>query len=339
MMSRKRLANSLLTLAVAGLLTYWGWRLYVGLGLSLADDLPDLGGLARYLLGIFVVLTLVWLVAHLNYRLAFRRWLLRADTSPFYWLWLCGLAWLIFELLQLRTENEPEFADENLLVTTVLLVFIITYGYVADSVRTRRDQLVLTQQKTEAELTALKAQVNPHFLFNALNTIYNEAQRVENESVADLIQQLAGLMRYTLEESNRPFTPVENELQFLEKYVALQRARLPQTDRLRLTVRLDGDGQPASIAPLLLIPFVENAFQYGISLTQPSYIDINVSVSNGQLRMRVANSRLPDGSAKSGSGTGIANVRQRLARTYFGRHDLNITQTDSAFVVTLQIDL
>lgn len=226
-MPQKRLANLLLTLAIALLLIYWGWRLSISLGLSGSDDLPDLGGLARYLLGVVLVLATVWLVAHFNYRLAFRRWLLRSDTSPFYYLWLCVLAWLIFELLQLRTENEPEFADENLLVTLVLLVFIIAYGYVADSLYARREQLVLVQQKTEAELTALKAQVNPHFLFNALNTIYNEAQRADNESVADLIQQLAGLMRYTLEESNRPFTRVENELQFLEKYVALQRARLP----------------------------------------------------------------------------------------------------------------
>lgn len=132
-MPQKRLANLLLTLAVALLLTYWGWRLYVGLGLSGSDDLPDLGGLARYLLGIIVVLAIIWLVAHLNYRLAFRRWLLQPDTSPFYYLWLCGLAWVLFELLQLRTENEPEFADENLLVTLVLLAFIVGYGYVADS--------------------------------------------------------------------------------------------------------------------------------------------------------------------------------------------------------------
>ena len=338
-MTTKQLANLLLTITVIGLLTYWGWRLYVGLKPSLGDDLPDLGGLARYLLGIVLVLTLIGLAAHLNYRLAFRRWLLRSDRSPFYWLWLCGLAWLIFELLQLRTENEPEFADENLLVTIVLLLFIVGYGYVADSLYARREQLVLVQQRTEAELTALKAQVNPHFLFNALNTIYNEAQRVENESVANLIQQLAGLMRYTLEESNRPFTPVENELQFLEKYVALQRARLPQTDNLRLTIQLESDGQPASIAPLLLIPFVENAFQYGISLTQPSYIDIDVTVENGQLNMRVANSQPVGGSVKSGSGTGIANARQRLARTYPARHDLRIAQTDVSFVVTLYIDL
>lgn len=338
-MPGKRLANLLLTLAVAGLLTYWGWRLYVALGLSLADDLPDLGGLARYLLGVVLILFFIGGVAHLNYRLAFRRWLLRSDTSPVYWLWLCGLSWLIFELLQLRTENEPEFADENLLVTGVLLVFIILYGYMADSVRTRRDQLVLMQQKTEAELTALKAQINPHFLFNALNTIYNEAQRDGNESVADLIQQLAGLMRYTLEESARPFTPVENELRFLEKYVALQRARLPRTDNLRLTVRLEGDGQPASIAPLLLIPFVENAFQYGISLTQSSYIDVEVTVESGQLIMRVANSRVPGASMKSGAGTGIASARQRLTRTYPARHELHITQTATSFVVQLRIDL
>ncbi|WP_242478923.1 sensor histidine kinase [Hymenobacter lapidiphilus] len=200
----------------------------------------------------------------------------------------------------------PEFIDENLLLTAVLLAFIGAYGYVADSFRARRAQGHLLRQKVEAELTALKARVNPHFLFNALNTIYNEAQRADNETVADLIQQLAGIMRFTLQESTQPLTSVEHEFSFLEKYLALQRARLPQREGLQVATQLEWDGQRADIAPLLLIPFIENAYQYGISFVQPAFIELEVVVENRRLRMRVANSIAPAAADRPGPGTGIA---------------------------------
>jgi LytS/YehU family sensor histidine kinase len=269
----------------------------------------------------------------------FRRWLFRSETRLYYWTWLCVLAWLLFELLQFRTDRELEFVDENLLVMGVLLVFIIAYGYVADSFRARREQVYLIQQKTEAELTALKAQINPHFLFNALNTIYNEAQRAGNEPVADLIQQLSGIMRFTLQESKRPLTSIENELEFLEKYLALQRARLPQSDTFRLSTQLDWDGQPAQIAPLLLIPFIENAFQYGISFVQSSYIELTINIENRRLQMHLANSVLLVTAAKRGTGTGITNTQQRLALMYAGRHTLTIQHKSNSFIIDLILDL
>ncbi|MBF9219702.1 sensor histidine kinase [Hymenobacter ruricola] len=337
-MLRFRPAPALLfAVALAGLLAYWGRLLYVGVWHNAAAA-PEVGGLARYLLGIGLLLAGLGAVAHLNYRLAFRRWALGRDTGWRYGTWLCGLAWALFELLQLRTDRVPEFIDENLLMTAVLLAVVVAYGYVADSFRARRAQDHLLQQKVEAELTALKARVNPHFLFNALNTIYNEAQRVDNETVADLIQQLAGIMRFTLQESTQPLTSIENEFSFLEKYVALQRARLPQRDDLRVSTELEWDGQPAPIAPLLLLPFVENAYQYGISFAQPSHIDLAVTVENRRLRMRVANSIAPV-AGRPGPGTGIATARQRLALMYASRHELHIEQTADAFIVSLTIDL
>ncbi len=333
-----------LALVLSLLLTYWGWRLASGMEESIEDVLPDLGGLAKYLLGIVFLLAMLGLMAHLSYKLTFMRWMLRPETAPFYWVWVCVLAWLIFEGLQIRTEAVPEFVDENLLVTGVLMAFVIGYGYVADYLRTRRDQLRLMQQTTEAELTALRAQVNPHFLFNALNTIYNEAQRCDNEPVADLIGQLSGLMRYTLQEATRPTTAVESELAFIEKYVALQRARLPQSDLVRVTLRTDSGGQPGEpnplqIAPLLLIPFVENAFQYGISLEHPSYIDITIEVEGSQLQLHISNSRPPGLGQKHGAGTGIQNARQRLERAYPAQHKLQITSIEETFTVNLRIDL
>jgi len=339
-----QLPRLVLALTIVALLGYWGWRLFSGMEQPLREALPDLGALASYLFGIVGLLVGLWLIAFLNHRLAFMRWMLRPETAPFYWIWVCVMAWLVFELLQLRTEAVPEFVDENLLVTGVLLVFVIGYGYVADYLRTRRDQLRLMQQTTEAELTALRAQVNPHFLFNALNTIYNEAQRAHNDPVADLIGQLSGLMRYTLQEATRPTTSVESELAFIEKYVALQRVRLPESAKLRVTLRTDSGGQPGEpnplqMAPLLLIPFVENAFQYGISLEHTSYIDINIEVEGRQLQMQITNSRPPGLGQKHGAGTGIPNARQRLERAYPAWHSLQISHTDKSFTVNLRIDL
>ena len=336
--TRRTATVLLFGVVLASLLAYWGWLLSAGVWQS-QEAAPDIGGLARYLLGIGLLLACLGAVAHLNYRFAFRQWLLRRETWFVYWTWLCVLAWLLFELLQLRTGREPDFVDENMLVTAVLLAVVVAYGYAADSFRSRREQVYLMQQKTEAELTALKAQINPHFLFNALNTIYNEAQRVDNETVAVLIQHLSGIMRFTLQESQQPLTSIEKEFAFLEKYLALQRARLPEHENLRLVTQLDWDGQPARIAPLLLIPFVENAYQYGISFLQPSYIELHVAVEDGRLQMRVLNSLPPAAGARRGTGTGIANARQRLTLMYGSRHQLSIQQTSDAFIVSLTLDL
>ncbi|RYC68769.1 sensor histidine kinase [Spirosoma sordidisoli] len=337
---RKSYAILLLGSALGSLLAYWAWLLYkAGTWQPINDVWPDVGGLMRYLLGIVVVLATLVAVAEANYRLAFQRWLLRQETQWYYWVWQCLLAWLAFEALQWRTGHDPDFVDENIVVTGVLLAFIVAYGYVADSFRTRRERIQLRQQKTEAELTALKAQINPHFLFNALNTIYNEALLADNERVADLIQQLAGIMRFTLQEARHPLISIDTELRFLEKYLALQRARLPQTSPIRLDTQLDWDGQEAQIAPLLLIPFVENAFQYGISLVRPSYINLDLRVENRQLCLELANSCPPVQVDKRGMGTGIINARQRLALIYPARHALTIRQTTDSFIVSLTLDL
>ncbi|MVM35504.1 histidine kinase [Spirosoma sp. HMF4905] len=321
------------------LLTYWGWQLYRLIGSQRDEDLPDLSSLIRYLLGLLLLLISIGLLAHLNYRFLFRRWM-RQDPNPlYYWSWLCWVGLALFEVLQVRTDHDPTFIDENILVTVLLMGLLIGYGFIADSLKTRQQQQQLLQEKTKAELAALKAQINPHFLFNALNTIYNEAQRSENQAVAELIEHLSGIMRFTIRESSHPTISVEQEFQFLEKYLALQRARLPQLATLKVQTQLDWDGLPAEVAPLLLIPFVENMFQYGISFQQAACLDLEVVVENQQLHMHVVNTLHPATNQTGGSGTGIKNARQRLALLYPNRHELTIEQTDQLFRVTLQINL
>ena len=317
---------------------YIGWWLTESLQLQFGDEEQGVGGFFRFLLSYVLLVVLVLLLSWLNYRGPFRWWLL-SDKKWTYWTWLVLLTWLTFEGLQFRQGYEQEFVDENVLVTLVFVAVVIGFGYVADAFRVRREQLVLQQQKTEAELRALKSQINPHFLFNALNTIYNEADAAQNDKVSELVQQLAGIMRFTLQETQKDFTSVEREIEFLEKYLALQQARLPKRKELRINVAIEYDGQPARIAPLLLIPFVENAFQYGISLQQDSFIELKLVIEGGQLSFQVRNSISPQAAQKQGHGTGIKNVQQRLELIYPNRYQLSVATSEGIFDVLLGIKL
>ncbi|WP_028524989.1 sensor histidine kinase [Runella limosa] len=317
---------------------YIGWLLTESLQLQFGDEEQGVGGFFRFLLSYVLLVVLVLSLSWLNFRGPFRWWLL-SDKKWTYWTWLVLLTWLTFEGLQFRQGYEQEFVDENVLVTLVFVGVVIGFGYVADAFRVRREQLVLQQQKTEAELRALKSQINPHFLFNALNTIYNEADAAQNDKVSELVQQLAGIMRFTLQETQKDFTSVEREIEFLEKYLALQQARLPKRKELRIDVVIEYDGQPARIAPLLLIPFVENAFQYGVSLQQDSFIELKLTIEGGQLSFWVRNSISPQAAQKQGHGTGIKNVQQRLELIYPNRYQLSVATSEGIFDVLLGIKL
>lgn len=317
---------------------YIGWLLTESLQVQFGEDGQGRSGFFTFLLSYVLLVGIVLVLSWLNFRGPFRWWLL-SDKKWTYWSWLLLLTWLTFEGLQFRKGYEQEFVDENVLVTLVFVGIVIGFGYVADAFRVRREQLVLHQQKTEAELRALKSQINPHFLFNALNTIYNEADAAHNETVAELVQQLAGIMRFTLQETQKDFTTVEREIAFLEKYLALQQARLPKREGLRIETQLDYDGRPARIAPLLLIPFVENAFQYGISLQQESFIELKLEVEEGELVFQIRNSISPQAAQKQGHGTGIKNVKQRLELIYPSRYGLSAEANASVFEVLLRIQL
>lgn len=318
---------------------YLGFLLYGSLKAQFGNDGENLSGFGKFLASYVLLVAGVWVLGWLNYRGPFRWWFLASEKRWWYWTWIAALSWLVFELLQFRQDRELEFVDENSLVTLVLVGIIIGFGYVADAFRARRERLVLQQQKTEAELTALKSQINPHFLFNTLNTIYNEAARVHNDTVANLVQQLAGIMRFTLQESAKPFISIESELAFLDKYLTLQRARLPKHDNIRLNIHIDYDDQPARIAPLLLIPFVENAFQYGISFENPCFVSIKLVSENQTLTLHLKNSTFPKNSHRKGHGVGIANVQQRLNLLYAHRHTLKIKEENGVFEIHLQLNL
>ncbi len=320
-------------------IAFLGRQYYLALE-SQSEEAVTAGAFARYLLGFLLYVAGGWGVAHLHYWAVYQTF--RAGPQfwqPWYWAWLSGLTCCVFLALHLAFGGEPSFADKEVVLAVAIVTGLVAYTYLADAIRARRQAEQLLRQHSQAELDALKAQLNPHFLFNALNTIYNRAAHDQNEVVADLIQQLAGMLRFTLQEAQQPTIGLEKEIGFLQQYLALQRARLPVREGLRVSVQLDWDELPAQIAPLLLLPLVENAFQYGISLAENCWITIDLQVENQQLALRIGNSIASQAHARKGTGQGLVNVRRRLALLYPYRHQLAVNCSPTHYEINLAVDL
>lgn len=191
-----------------------------------------------------------------------------------------------------------------------------------------------------AELDQLKAQVNPHFLFNALNTLYSVALKEKAETTASGIQKLGDMMRFMLNENNHDQISILKEVEQLENYIHIQRMRIDETQDIRITVHLQQPDNDIRIAPMLLNPFVENAFKHGISLVNPSWIHITLSYDKENLFFKVHNSlqatRETD-PEKFNNGIGLENVSRRLNLLYPQRHRLVIEQSGEDFFVSLTL--
>ena len=205
-------------------------------------------------------------------------------------------------------------------------------------IRQGEDRL-LAQATREAELAALTAQVNPPFIFHALQQLQASAKTEHLPRTEQSLAQLAGIMQYVLEESRKQLTDVSREIDFIRNYLRLQELRLPRRDTIQISTNVVWDGKPAPIVPLLLNPLIENAFKYGISMQQPCFVRIQLHVTDGMLTFRSENSILPRTDLEKGTGLGLANVRKRLQLAYPKLHKITTTETANAYTVLLNIKL
>ena len=193
------------------------------------------------------------------------------------------------------------------------------------------------EQKLSAELAYLKAQVNPHFLFNSLNSIYSLAID-RSERTADAVVKLAGMMRYVMTDASRDIVSLEKEINYLTDYIDMQKVRLGDTVLLRYEI--DVQNKELEIAPLLLIPFIENAFKYGVNPEEESVIRISLATHKNNLTLILENNKVMTRIDESQRhGIGLANTRARLRMLYPGRHDLHIVEDEKKFQVYLAIKL
>ena len=194
-------------------------------------------------------------------------------------------------------------------------------------------------KQSQAELNLLKSQVNPHFLFNSLNSIYSLI--LSNSDVsADAVMKLSDLMRYLLESSKKRKVLVKNEFEFLQNYIDLEVIRLGK--KATVSSSFKGNSSGKIISPLLLIPFVENCFKHGIGvIAKDNIITIDVELIDNLVMLSTSNSIVPqrNTSASSRRGTGIENVKKRLNLLYPGKHKLVINNNNDKFVVELKIEI
>jgi two-component system LytT family sensor kinase len=208
----------------------------------------------------------------------------------------------------------------------------------SQSLKLQRDNLNL-------ELSFLKSQINPHFLFNTLNAIYARTADVDDHA-ADLVLRLSNLMRYGLYESNRERVPLSKEVDYIESYIELEKARF--AEKTKITYELQGNPDHYFIAPLLLISFVENAFKHGAAKSpRNSYVHIGILLAGSQLIFSVKNSTPPKSAwvdherkeKEKPGGFGLDNTAKRLELLYPGKHNLTIQDREGTFEILLEINL
>lgn len=194
-----------------------------------------------------------------------------------------------------------------------------------------------------ANLDFLRSQINPHFLFNALNTLYASSLMENAEKTSDGIQKLGDMMRFMLHENQLPRIPLSREINYLRNYLDLQMLRFGAQENLDIDIQINENQCAGEIAPMLLIPFVENAFKHGISSKEKSWIRLNLRCIAGSVHLDLVNSVHPDKPAseqsREESGIGLDNVKSRLQLVYPDRYTLNIISNDTDFFVHLSIQL
>jgi hypothetical protein len=200
-----------------------------------------------------------------------------------------------------------------------------------------RQRLFQAQKdKLNAELSSLKAQINPHFLFNTLNSIYALAVK-KDDQIANAVINLSELMRYVIKDAHNNKVALEKELNYISNYIDLQKSRLGNTARIEFTT--SGNAQGKEIAPLILITFIENAFKYGINPDEDSEIRMQINVDNADLHLQVYNKKVKTMHTVEATGIGIKNTRERLQLLYQDKHQLTIVDNNAYFSVNLTMTL
>ncbi len=249
---------------------------------------------------------------------------------------LLGINKNMFELFSIKNVK----FDFLLLFASVMIPSFIYY-----SIKERFKNLDTAgfslYRKKEAELAQLRSQVNPHFLFNTLNTLYAFALKEGSDKTAECIAKLANLMRFMLDDMEKESILLQREVSYIEDYVKLQSIRSAVEHDISITVDINEE-QGYSIAPMLLIPFVENAFKHGMNPNEVSHLKIDITGKGDKIQFVIENSVDENFEAyykEKGFGIGIENVKSRLKHIYPNRHNISIAKTIDKFIVILTIDI
>ncbi len=203
--------------------------------------------------------------------------------------------------------------------------------------RINNQLLALNHEKLKAEVSYLKAQINPHFLFNTLNSIY-ALTLDKSDAAPDAVIRLSNMMRYVVTESTNDFVSLEKEINYITDYIDMQRLRISGQSHLEYAV--EGNVKGKSIAPLVVIPFIENAFKYGVNTEENWEIIIHIDISGSDFKLRAKNKKVKISFPEDHiTEQGIENTSKRLEFIYPGKHELELNDREDSFEVNLKINL
>jgi LytS/YehU family sensor histidine kinase len=221
----------------------------------------------------------------------------------------------------------------NLFAITHNVFLFLTILFSSLMLRISNQLKITRQEKLATELNFLKLQMNPHFLFNSLNSIYSLAIQKSDDTPSAVVT-LSGMMRYVLTEATHNVVELEKEISYLTNYIQLQRLRLEETTVVDYSVHGSSEGK--EIVPMLFITFVENAFKHGVNPEQPSPIKIHITITPSLIHLHVHNLKVCH--AVHSTGMGINNAKKRLELAYPDKHLLTICDTQTDYTVDLKIN-
>jgi two-component system, LytTR family, sensor kinase len=250
-------------------------------------------------------------------------------------------------LIMLVIISDDDFIEGSSAVNFVVQLFItipLSWLVFKYKVRGKEEVYSLKEElgKSSAKLDFLRSQINPHFLFNALNTLYGTAIQENAERTSEGIQRLGDMMRFMLQENMQEKISLSREIEYLNNYILLQKLRTDGIPTVKINTRIEENVHLVQIAPMLLIPFVENAFKHGISFRETSDIRISLDIHGKSLNFDVSNSvhqKNGNDPEKDKSGIGLENVKERLKLLYPGKHELIIRETGKEFFVHLTLSV
>jgi len=257
----------------------------------------------------------------------------------FFYIELLLTLFLVVKLLYAGQSLFPEMVDVVMLLFNMFFVVFIAIAikfYKRWSEIDIREQKV-QKEKVEAELQMLKTQINPHFLFNTLNSIYVLAMK-NSEQTANMVMKLSDILDYILYKIDSPRIAISAEIQIIENYIALEKIRF--TNRVNLSLSSDFKSEDIQIPPMLIIPFIENAFKHGVAKSlEKSWVKISMQEAGQMMNIAVSNSKGQNSTKSETGGIGLANVRKRLDILYRDSYKLDISEKINSYDVFLSIPI
>ncbi|MBK8557519.1 MAG: histidine kinase [Lewinellaceae bacterium] len=251
-------------------------------------------------------------------------------------------------VLYLVLSGQPEFQSELVakqgyvfMGNVLIMLLSTTLRVIMDWWRYQAEKQTLLTQSMQSELRFLRSQINPHFLFNTLNNLYALTLKKDNKA-PEIVLKLSEIMRYMLYECNEKRVYLSKEIQYMQNYLDLERLRQPAGAEVSALV--EGSISDQMIAPLLLVPFLENAFKHGLNhhLEGGGYVRVHIMVAGDDMEFQISNSKtnsFPRQEHPRSGGIGLVNVRQRLQILYPKQHELHTEDSPNDYTVTLSLNL